>query len=63
MFRSSGTGWRMISLKKPSLSSILLSHSVLLVRLALVPPKFCAAGDQRVYGGLPVLILIDQRET
>ena len=59
---SSGTGWLMISLKKSSLSSILLSHSIGWSGLRSFHQNSVRRGDQRVYSGLPVLILIDQRD-
>ena len=46
---SSGTGWLMISLKKSSVSSILLSQSEGWSGLRLVPPKLGAAGDHGVH--------------
>ena len=61
---SSGIGWLMISLKKSSLSSILLSHSVLSVGPLGVPPEHSVlAGDQRhSRWRRTVLIFVDQRD-
>ena len=57
---SIGTGWLMISWKNFSLSSILLSHSVLSSGRLGFHTELGAIGDQRVYGGLAALILVDQ---
>ena len=57
---SSGTGRRMISLKKSSTQFDLAVPQHAAIGLALVPPKLRAAGDQRTHAGLLLLILVDQ---
>ena len=62
MFMSRGTGWFMISLKKSSLSSILLSHSARASGRLGFHQNSVRRAISAFHGGSPVLILVDQRD-